>query len=235
MTFGEKLRQLRQERKLTQPDLAEAMGIEQSYLSKLENGKSLPSNDVFKRILDVFDIDVGMLVDDLDQGARNQLRQIPDVGDHLSEQKQIMIGNRRRWLLVSSSLAALGAALIYTGHVHLFFPNVVYQYMSHGVVLEGEPMEIFREQNPPLGLSQEERDRYRYDLYARTDKHYIQSEEYAGELFNKAVEGGSRTYYLRGDTEIDPWQNKAVTAIGLLMLVFGSIGIVLERKLSATR
>ena len=104
MKFGERLRELRNDKDLTQPELAEAMGIEQSYLSKLENDKSLPSNDVLNRILDVFDIEVGDLVNDLDQGARNQLRQIPDVGDHFDRQKQQLIGNRRRWLLASALL-----------------------------------------------------------------------------------------------------------------------------------
>ena len=66
MKFGEKLRVLRNDKDLTQPELAEAMGIEQSYLSKLENDKSLPSNDVLNRILDVFDIEVGDLVNDLE-------------------------------------------------------------------------------------------------------------------------------------------------------------------------
>ena len=67
MNFGDRIRQLRIDKNLTQPELAAAMGIEQSYLSKLENGKSLPSNDMLQRILDVFGTDVGDLVDDLDQ------------------------------------------------------------------------------------------------------------------------------------------------------------------------
>ena len=75
MDFGEKIRQLRNNKDLTQPEAAEAMGIEQSYLSKLENDKSLPSNDVLNRILDVFGLEIGDLVSDLSQGAKNQLRQ----------------------------------------------------------------------------------------------------------------------------------------------------------------
>ena len=40
MTFGEKLRRLRNDKVHTQPELAELMGIEQSYLSKLQNDSS---------------------------------------------------------------------------------------------------------------------------------------------------------------------------------------------------
>ena len=58
MNFGEKVKQLRTERNLTQPQLAQAIGIEQSYLSKLENDKSVPSADIFQAILKAFGIDV---------------------------------------------------------------------------------------------------------------------------------------------------------------------------------
>lgn len=34
------------------------------------------------------------------------------------------------------------------------------------------------------------------------------------------------------ETEIDPWQSKLVVFVGVLMVVFGLIGIFLERKLS---
>lgn len=51
MHFGERLKQLRTERGLTQPQLAQAAGIEQSYLSKLENDKSVPSAEMFSTLL----------------------------------------------------------------------------------------------------------------------------------------------------------------------------------------
>jgi len=221
MKFGEKLRLLRQDKELTQPELADAMGIEQSYLSKLENGKSLPSNDVLNRILDVFSLEVGDLVEGLDQGVRNQLRHIPDVATYFNNEKQQLIGNRRRWLLISSALIASGVALIYAGNVHLFYPSVVYQYISEGVILDGESKEFFRRRNQAGNLVTE-----------RRDEDYLTTWEYRGNVFNVSVDGGSRTYYVDGEHEIDPWQNKGVTFIGLLLGVFGAIGLVLERKLS---
>ncbi|MBM7071474.1 helix-turn-helix transcriptional regulator [Shewanella sp. 202IG2-18] len=44
MTFGQIIKSFRTEKGLSQPEFAEQVGIEQSYLSKLENDKSLPSN-----------------------------------------------------------------------------------------------------------------------------------------------------------------------------------------------
>ena len=232
MNFGDKLRKLRHDKGLTQPELSAAMGIEQSYLSKLENNRSLPSNDVLQRILDVFAIDVGALVDDLDQGARNQLRQIPDVADHFGRQKQLMIGNRKRWLLWSAALVALGVGLIYAGSVHLFFSDHVYHYKSHGVVLQGESKEIFRHPPIPRGTDSEEKAELMNNILDRVDEDYLQTDSFAGEIFNVPVEGGSRTYYLHSEQQIDPWQNKAITFVGVIMLVFGAVGLVLERKLA---
>lgn len=50
MAFHETLRAIRLAKGLTQPALAEAAQIEQSYLSKLENGRSSPSDEVLTRL-----------------------------------------------------------------------------------------------------------------------------------------------------------------------------------------
>jgi len=50
MAFHENLRVLRLATGLTQPALAETAEIEQSYLSKLENGRSSPSDEVLQRL-----------------------------------------------------------------------------------------------------------------------------------------------------------------------------------------
>jgi transcriptional regulator with XRE-family HTH domain len=218
MNVGEKLRQLRQEKNLTQPELAETLGIEQSYLSKLENGKSLPSGDVFNRILEVFGLGLEQFVEELDEGSRNQLRHLPDVADHFTRQKLQLIGNRKRWLLVSSLLLALGTALVYAGTVEFFAGDMVYDYKSLGVTLPGESKELFFDS--PETVS------------ARIDEDYLSTRQYRGNTFNVPVEGGSRTYYMDRNRQIDPWQNKAVAMLGVFMMVLGLAGFGLERKLA---
>ncbi len=69
-------------------------------------------------------------------------------------------------------------------------------------------------------------------IRARTDEVYRRSEKFQGMIFNVAVDGGSRTYYLEAETEIDPWQSKFVVFIGLLMAISGMTGIILDRTLS---
>jgi len=56
MSFQENLRTLRLARGLTQPLLAEKAGIEQSYLSKLENGRSRPSDEVLARLAQALEV-----------------------------------------------------------------------------------------------------------------------------------------------------------------------------------
>jgi transcriptional regulator with XRE-family HTH domain len=99
MTLGKKIRTLRAEHNLSQPELAEKIGIEQSYLSKLENAKSIPSNDIFNNMLLAFSLSLEQFVSGFSQGTElERLRQIPDVDHYFSSQKSHNQNNKRRFL-----------------------------------------------------------------------------------------------------------------------------------------
>ncbi len=54
MTFGQKIRELRLKADLTQRELAEGVGIEFTYLSKIENERvEPPSETVIRKIIEV--------------------------------------------------------------------------------------------------------------------------------------------------------------------------------------
>ena len=59
MEFGEKLRELRREKGLTLRALAEAVNVDFSYLSKIENSKAgyLPGADLIRSLADVLGAD----------------------------------------------------------------------------------------------------------------------------------------------------------------------------------
>ncbi len=61
---GRKLRQLRKERKLTQSQLAKRIGIQQSDLSRMEQGRYRVSLDTLFRILAEFDISLAEFFDE---------------------------------------------------------------------------------------------------------------------------------------------------------------------------
>jgi len=129
MNFGEKLKQLRQQRELSQPDLADAAQIEQSYLSKLENDRSLPSPDVLKRLMVALNVTMEVLLDGIDdEEARLKLSSIPQVGAHLQNAATIQIERQRRWLFTSLLLMGTGLAILFAGAAALIFPDVDFQY-----------------------------------------------------------------------------------------------------------
>ena len=145
MNFGEKLKQLRQARKWSQPELAEAIGIEQSYLSKLENDKSVPSADMLNRILEAFGIDVATLLEGMDATeVRNHLKSIPLVNGNLQAQLNRALRQRSRWIIGASLLCVFGISFIVGGMGFMSTPLVIYDYGSEEIVPNGESGETFQ-------------------------------------------------------------------------------------------
>lgn len=66
---GRKIRQLRRQRKLTQVELAERIGIHQSDLSRMEQGEYKVGLDTLLKILGTFDLSIG---DFFEEGNRSQ-------------------------------------------------------------------------------------------------------------------------------------------------------------------
>lgn len=148
MNFGEKLRQLRQERQWTQPDLAEKLGIEQSWLSKIENDKSAPSSDLLQKIEQAFAIPLSELLSGLDEDyVTGTLSSLPEVKGILQQNRYQVIHRAKRWILAASTSLALGCALFFAAAAQLFFSDTVYIYESPGIVYESEPQTLFEDRN----------------------------------------------------------------------------------------
>lgn len=65
---GRKIRQLRRQRKLTQVELADRIGIHQSDLSRMEQGEYKVGLDTLLRILQTFDLSIGDFFEETDHG-----------------------------------------------------------------------------------------------------------------------------------------------------------------------
>ncbi len=63
LTFGEKLRYLREEQKLNQTELGKKLGITQRKLSYLECGKCEPNVDDIRAICNFFKISADYMLD----------------------------------------------------------------------------------------------------------------------------------------------------------------------------
>ncbi len=72
--FGEKLRALRNSRKLTLQGLANAMGLtSHGYISELENGKKIPTVDFVLRLARTFNVTTDeLLKDELDLSRKSE-------------------------------------------------------------------------------------------------------------------------------------------------------------------
>jgi transcriptional regulator with XRE-family HTH domain len=66
---GRKIRQLRRQRKLTQVELAQRVGIHQSDLSRMEQGEYKVGLDTLLKILQTFDLSMGEF---FDESARSE-------------------------------------------------------------------------------------------------------------------------------------------------------------------
>lgn len=63
-TFGEKMKALRKAKRITQRDLADLVGVDFTYISKMENGKLInaPAEETIRKIARVLEIDADEFV-----------------------------------------------------------------------------------------------------------------------------------------------------------------------------
>src|SRR5215469_12820344 len=67
MIIGERLRALREERKLSQGDIEERTGLLRCYLSRVENGHTVPSVETLEKLARAFDVPLYKLFYDGDK------------------------------------------------------------------------------------------------------------------------------------------------------------------------
>lgn len=245
MTLGDKLKQLRTDKNWTQPQAAEAIGIEQSYLSKLENDKSVPSAEILAAILNAFAVDVEKFLDGVNLAQLDrQLLQTPVIAAAINTHRGVRIHSIKKWLFSSAIALALGLTFIAAGHLGLLFSNKQFQYSSPGVVLSGESLNIFEdwEQNlrPPIGTS------YTLELYTvisekkkemihRLAQDYLLVDDYRGESFALAVDGGRRLYTVDNDfpfgLQVNRSENRTLMLLGFLLAFSGLTGFFVEYRL----
>lgn len=66
MLIGDKIKQLRQEAKMTQPELADKIGVSRSAVASYENNTRQPSFVILRRISYVFNVTTDYLLNDSD-------------------------------------------------------------------------------------------------------------------------------------------------------------------------
>ena len=81
MEFNEKLQELRKARSLTQEELAEALYVSRTAISKWESGRGYPSIDSLKEISRFFSVTIDELIcsDEMITVAENDKRELNKI------------------------------------------------------------------------------------------------------------------------------------------------------------
>ncbi len=220
MSIGALLREHRNACGLTQPELAAALSIEQSYLSKIENDKAIPSEQVLSSILDTLGISVSELVNQLDEAQIDDLRQIKSVNEQVRSLQKRQAARQHLAVLACAVFFAVGAALASASLFEVFSSNTAYQYRSLGVVRAGEPKEIFESPGrfAEALRPDTEIDEFVRSTVARTDEIYVVLHRYKGEIFTDDVDGGTRTYRLQSTRNVASATNRILGWTGICSL-----------------
>lgn len=236
MILGELLKQRRIELDLSQSELAEQVGIEQSYLSKLESDRSLPSDDVLSAWLSALELTLSQVVQQFDPSyLQGRLRQIPSIDAYLQEQTANYQRQRRGWLVICGLLVALSLPTFYSGYTKVIFPELKYKYMSPGILMLGENPNYFRNWNDTVS-DLESLEKLSVRMAERSNPDIMILDEYRGRQFTvPAPEADNpdykRTYYADGTIQQPRMINGILQALGLFLAMCGVIGIALERRL----
>jgi len=77
-TFGQTIRKLRKEKQLTQKEVAKEVGIDVTYLSKIENGKlDPPAHDKIEKLAKILDVDSDFLITEAGKVPEDITNMIP--------------------------------------------------------------------------------------------------------------------------------------------------------------
>jgi len=234
-TLGQRLKQLRNNKKLSQPEFAEQVGIEQSFLSKLENDKSIPSNDTFRSLLSALGIPIAEFMRPLVASKdQTRLEQVPDIEQWIKQQTVNTSVKQRTLIYLAISLISFGSALFYIGHQNYVFNERFYEYNSQGVIKADEPLNIFTHwKDYIVDSNKEKREIKNQEMLARRVDDFILLDSYLGKSFIKDVSGGKRLYFSiqAVPTFIEHSGNNWLEFIGIFTALFGFTLSVLEPRL----
>jgi len=227
MKLGEKIKQLRNNAGLTQPELAEKAQIEQSYLSKLENDKGTPSFEVISKIANAFNLEVMALIDSLGmQYLQESLQHLPEIAVKLESRRAAKQQRMRKSYILSALAIVLGVALVVLGNSNTIFPETMYQYKSMGLIQKGELNSHF--QTYPISEIAETRDQQLKRVaenIVRINEKLQLTTQYQGEVFIENHSNERRYFELKSEQHIEsPWR-ELFSVLGMMLLVGGGFGM----------
>ncbi|MGC0120640.1 helix-turn-helix domain-containing protein [Pseudoalteromonas piscicida] len=237
MTLGHFIKQIRTQKGLSQPQLAEQMCVEQSYLSKLENDKSVPSNEVFRKLLTALNLSLDECMQTLStQGKREELSQIPDIEYWYKQYQQSKQKQYKQLAILAILLVSLGVGLFWSGYKQIFFSEKLFEYESQGVLQAGEPVELYRKWRFLLVPHSRNSDiefveQVKLAMAKRLDKKTVFFSDYKGSAYTESVTDGRRHYRFQGPKFSERVENAWLQFVGLLCLSAGVMLTLVGKRL----
>ena len=105
--FGERLKELRKEKGLTQTQLAEAVGSQKETISRYENGGREPSNVFLLNVSEYFDTTIAYLLGASDIKHRQELSDEEAAAEADAEEQEAYDGMIRRYNDLSMEMQQL--------------------------------------------------------------------------------------------------------------------------------
>ena len=228
MKLGDYLRQCRDKLKRTQPDIAAEISIEQSYLSKMESGKSIPSEDVFIKLKNVYDIDVNDMVDALEPEELARLSDIKFVKEAINKKTVNQVQSAKKWSVSGLIMLMLGVGF-FTISIIPDRSEKLYNYRSEGILMPSEELDVFDLVYEKLDGTEENAVliEKRSELLTRLNQVDSASTKDRGHGYILDTEEGRRYFKLTGVTP--PIRNYAMLwfMVPALMCLTGGIGCLL--------
>ncbi|MDK6076322.1 helix-turn-helix domain-containing protein [Massilia varians] len=240
MTFGDRLKQIRTDKGLTQPQFAQMAGIEQSYLSKLENDKSVPSAEMFTTIVSALEMDAASFLQEVDKEAlATTLRHIPAVSQFTAGEVRARVNHTRRWLFGSAAAWILGFAMMLAANDGIFFSNKLYKYSSPGVILPGEAENVFSSWREVLAqqllaklITIEEMGKRSAEFVATRDRPVtVEWPDSRGTVYVEPAENGRRRFELVDTRHVEAPGNRILQYLGAIVVLCGFVGLFIEWRL----
>ncbi|SFC63171.1 helix-turn-helix domain-containing protein [Massilia yuzhufengensis] len=240
MNFGERLKQIRTDKGLTQPQFAAMAGIDQSYLSKLENDKSVPSSEMFGTIVAALEMDAAAFLAGIDREVlASILRHIPQVTQFSNGEVAAQVQHTKRWLFGSAAAWILGFAMMLAANDGIFFSNKLYRYVSQGVLYAGESQDILdsyvgwftRQRDAKLITPQD----MEQQVAAFRDKRIrlvtVETPHSRGTTYQAPEGQGYRQFDLQRTTHVQAPGNRILQYLGAIVLLSGFVGLFIEWRL----
>ncbi|MEG1662400.1 MAG: helix-turn-helix transcriptional regulator [Clostridia bacterium] len=104
MEFGEIIKSLRKQQKYTQQELADLLCLEKTTISKWENNKNYPNQNILTKLADIFNVSMDVLIgrlgkDNIFEQSIIPKTEIQQLFDKMNELQQIEIVSYAKGML----------------------------------------------------------------------------------------------------------------------------------------